>query len=114
MQGLQTTCLSCKSSKFSRKLESMNNQAGKTYKLLGADGKIYESAAKGTLGGHRADKIYGTLDCKGAAQWIAKGHYVKQRVFFADEQAAIAAGFRPCANCLREKYTEWKAAQIKR
>ncbi len=81
----------------------------KTYTLIGANGKSYESAAKGTLGGHRKDKIYGTLDCKGAARWIAKGHYVKQRVFFADEAAAIAAGYRPCFGCLREKYRKWKS-----
>lgn len=80
----------------------------KTYTLLGADGKFYQSALKGTLGGHQRHKIYGTLDCKGAERWIAKGHYVKQRVFFADEQIAITAGFRPCANCLPEKYKEWK------
>jgi hypothetical protein len=81
----------------------------KTYKLLGADGKFYQSPAKGILGGHRKDKIYGTLDCAGAKMWIAKGHYVKQRVFFADEATAIAAGFRPCARCLPEKYKKWKA-----
>lgn len=81
----------------------------KTYTLLGADGKFYQSPAKGALGGHRKDKIYGTLDCKGAARWIAKGHYFKQRVFFADEQTAVAAGFRPCYGCLREKYKEWKS-----
>lgn len=80
----------------------------KLYKLIGADGKSYESPAKGTIGGHRRDKIYGTLDCRGAARWIAKGHYVKQRIFFADEQTAITAGYRPCANCLPEKYKEWK------
>ena len=87
----------------------MSENGGKTYKLLGADGKFYDSAAKGTFGGHRKDKIYGTLDCKGAARWLAKGHYAKQRVFFADEQTAIAAGFRPCFECLREKYRKWKA-----
>jgi hypothetical protein len=81
----------------------------KTYTLLGADGKFYQSPTKGALGGHRKDKIYGTLDCKGAARWIAKGYYVKQRVFFANEQTAIAAGFRPCYECLREKYKEWKS-----
>ena len=86
----------------------MNDKNPKTYKLLGADGKFYQSAEKGIFGGHRKDKIYGTLDCKGAARWIAKGHYIKQRVFFADEQTAIAAGYRPCAGCLREKYNEWK------
>ncbi|HEY0428745.1 MAG TPA: Ada metal-binding domain-containing protein [Pyrinomonadaceae bacterium] len=87
----------------------MNDKSGKTYNLIGADGKLYESATKGTLGGHRGSKIYGALDCKGAARWIAKGFYVKQRVFFADEQTAIAAGFRPCSRCLPEKYREWKA-----
>ena len=83
----------------------------KTYTLIGADGNAYQSLSKGTLGGHRKDKIYGTLNCAGAARWIAKGHYVKQRVFFADEKTAIAAGFRPCANCLPEKYKKWKAAK---
>ena len=87
----------------------MNGAETKTYTLLGADGKFYQSRTKGTLGGHRKDKIYGTLDCAGAAHWIVKGHYVKQRVFFADEQTAITAGYRPCFGCLREKYEKWKA-----
>jgi len=82
------------------------------YTLVGANGKTYQSPTIGTLGGHRKDKIYGTLDCKGATRWIAKGFYVKQRVFFADEQTAIAAGFRPCANCLPEKYRKWKSKNI--
>jgi hypothetical protein len=90
----------------------MTNKRDKTYNLTGADGKTYESATKGTLGGHQKDKIYGTLDCKGAARWIAKGHYVKQRVFFADEATAIAAGFRPCSQCLSEKYKEWKKSDF--
>lgn len=80
----------------------------KTYTLIGADGKPYESRMKGSFGGHRKDKIYGTLDCKGAARWISRGYYVKQRVFFADEATAITAGYRPCANCLPEKYKLWK------
>lgn len=85
----------------------------KTYTLIDADGKPFQSRTRGTLGGHRKDKIYGTLDCEGAARWIAKGHYVKQRVFFADEKTAIAAGFRPCCECLSEKYKEWKAQTLK-
>jgi hypothetical protein len=84
----------------------------KTYKLLDANGKFYQSPVKGTFGGHRKDKIYGTLDCKGAARWIAKGHYINERVFFADEQTAITAGYRPCFECLREKYIKWKAKKI--
>lgn len=38
--------------------------------------------------------------------------HTSHRVFFADEETAIAAGYRPCGNCLREKYREWKAAQV--
>jgi methylphosphotriester-DNA--protein-cysteine methyltransferase len=81
------------------------------YRLIGADGVAYESPVKGTLGGHRKNRIYGRLDCPGAARWIAKGHYVKQRVFFADEATAIAAGYRPCAGCMPEEYKAWKAAR---
>jgi hypothetical protein len=80
------------------------------YRLIGADGVEYESETPGTLGGHRKNKIYGRLDCAGAAYWIAKGHYVKQRVFFADEATAVAAGYRPCARCLPERYAEWRRA----
>ena len=81
------------------------------YKLIGPDGKQVLSETPGTLGGHRKNKIYGRLDCAGAARWIAKGHYVKQRVFFADEATAIAAGYRPCANCMPERYAEWRRAK---
>ena len=83
----------------------------KTYTLIGADGKRYESATPGTLGGHKRNKGYGRLDCKSALRWIAKGYYVKHRVFFADEPTAIAAGYRPCATCMQERYALWKRAQ---
>lgn len=83
------------------------------YKLIGSDGKPYESATPGTLGGHRKDRIYGRFDCPGAARAIARGGYVTQRVFFADEDTAIVAGYRPCAVCLRAKYDEWKRLQQK-
>lgn len=79
-----------------------------TYTLIGADAKPYESSTPGTLGGHRRNKVYGRLDCAGALRWIAKGHYVKQRVFFADEATAIAAGYRPCARCMPAEYRAWK------
>jgi len=78
------------------------------YRLVGADGLEYPSEAPGSLGGHRRSRIYGRLDCAGAARWIAKGHYVKQRVFFADEATAVAAGYRPCARCLTREYAAWK------
>jgi hypothetical protein len=78
------------------------------YRLIGPDGREVLSEVPGTLGGHRRNKIYGRLDCRGAAQWIAKGHYVKQRVFFADEATAIAAGYRPCAGCMPAEYAAWR------
>lgn len=57
----------------------------KKYKLIGADIKQYLSDTPGTFGGHRKLKIYGRLDCPSALRYIAKGQYVKYRVFFADE-----------------------------
>ena len=80
----------------------------KKYKLLDANGKIYESEEKGQLGGHKKLKIYGKLDCKSAARYIAKGQYVEHRVFFKDEETAKAAGYRPCAICMPEEYKIWK------
>lgn len=83
----------------------------KLYTLIGADGHPYSSATPGTLGGHRRNKGYGRLDCRAALGWIAKGHYVKHRVFFADEETAIAAGYRPCAVCMPDEYRTWKTAR---
>ena len=78
------------------------------YKLIDKKGKQYESPIPGTLGGHRKLKIYGRLDCPSALRYIEKGQYVKYRVFFADEETARAAGFRPCAKCMPEEYKRWK------
>ena len=83
----------------------------KMYKLIGKDGKEYLSETKGTLGGHKKLKIYGRLDCKSALRYIAKGQYIKYRVFFADEETAIQAGYRPCGVCMKEKYKIWKEIQ---
>src|ERR1700744_6048384 len=87
----------------------------KRWTLLGADGKPYPSERPGTLGGHRRQRIYGRLDCPAALRAIARGGehsvYAGQRVFFADEAAARAAGYRPCAVCMREQYRAWKAGR---
>lgn len=80
----------------------------KLYTLMGIDGKQYQSAEPGELGGYRPRKIYGRLDCAGAIRWIAKGKYVTHRVFFKDEETAILAGYRPCAKCMPVEYAEWK------
>jgi len=39
---------------------------------------------------------------------IARGQHVKNRVFFIDEQTAVAAGDRPCAVCLPDEFAQWK------
>ncbi|WP_426562917.1 Ada metal-binding domain-containing protein [Angustibacter sp. McL0619] len=84
---------------------------GKQYTLLDADRRPYLSATPGALGGHRRSRIYGRLDCPGALRHIAAGGYVTNRVFFADVETAVAAGYRPCAVCLRVEYRAWKAQQ---
>ena len=76
--------------------------------LIGADGKPYASDVPGTLGGHRKSRIYGRLNCRAALQAIARGGYVKHRVFFADVSVARAAGYRPCAVCMPDEYARWK------
>jgi hypothetical protein len=119
------------------------------WRLIGADGRAYESAEPGTFGGHRGTRIYGRLDCPSALRALARagkcpsilrpfdpstssgqaqlragqaqgsprsgrvdsprsGGYRENRVFFADEATAIAAGYRPCAVCLPEQYGEWR------
>lgn len=80
------------------------------YTLLGADGEPCSSDTPGALGGNSKLRIYGQLDCCSARRALGKG-YARIRVFFADEAAAIAAGYRPCGNCMRTEYREWKAAQ---
>jgi len=79
------------------------------FTLIGRDGCAFSSPTPGALGGHRRTRIYGRLECRAARQAIARGGYVNHRVFFRDEATAIAAGYRPCAVCMPEKYARWKA-----
>ena len=87
-----------------------DNICDKLYKLIGPDGTCYLSNTKGLFGGHRGGRGYGRMDCRAALRAIAKGGYVRHRVFFADEATAILAGYRPCAVCLPERYAIWKRA----
>ncbi|MBR2207812.1 MAG: metal-binding protein [Synergistaceae bacterium] len=82
----------------------------KKYKLMDSNGNFYESEIPGQYGGNKKLKIYGRLDCPSALSTIKRfpGSYEKSRVFFADEKTALAAGYRPCGNCLREKYKQYK------
>ena len=81
---------------------------GKSYLLIGCDGRPYPSSTPGTFGGHRRNKIYGRLDCPVALRTVSAAKRLRHRVFFEDEQTAIAAGYRPCAACLPDEYARWK------
>lgn len=83
----------------------------RTWTLLGRDGTAYESPVPGTLGGNGKARIYGRLDCGSALAALRRGGYAEHRVFFADRETALAAGYRPCGTCLRVEYREWKARQ---
>jgi hypothetical protein len=87
---------------------STDPRAHRTWRLTGPDGRPYDSDRPGLIGGYRPARIYGRLDCPSALRAIARGGYVRHRVFFADEAAAIAAGYRPCARCMHDAYTTWK------
>lgn len=78
------------------------------YTLLAADGTEEPSDVPGLLGGNRKLRIYGTLFCGTARAALDRG-YAQHRVFFRDEGAAIAAGYRPCGNCMRARYRLWAA-----
>ena len=83
----------------------------KSYTLLGADGVPYSSATPGLLGGHARTRVYGRLDCPVALSLLRRGFKPRHRVFFADEETAIAAGYRPCGACLRDRYRAWKRGE---
>ena len=55
------------------------------------------------LGGYKKGKIYGTLTCKSGRRMKPEN-----RVFFKDEQEAVAAGYRPCGHCMQEQFKKWK------
>lgn len=79
----------------------------KDYKLLTKEG-IVLSKIPGTLGGNKKLKIYGKLDCKCALNWIKKGYYVDNRVFFENEEVAKLNNYRPCGICMKKEYKLWK------
>jgi methylphosphotriester-DNA--protein-cysteine methyltransferase len=83
----------------------------RTWTLRGRDDRPFESPVPGSLGGHRRSRIFGRLDCPSALRAIDRGGYVVARVFFADEETARAAGYRPCGSCMPTEYRAWKTAQ---
>ena len=78
------------------------------YFLTDSANHQFLSSVPGVYGGHKKLKIYGRLDCPSALRYIQQGDYVRNRVFFADQQTAVAAGYRPCARCMPKEYKAWK------
>lgn len=83
----------------------------KPYKFLDANGEVYWSDTPPNFDGWTTGKIYHRLDCTKTKSELARGHLKETRVFFKDEETAIAADYRPCFYCMREKYDEWKHKQ---
>ena len=73
-----------------------------------SDERLRELIKKGELllGGNAVLMIYGRLDCKSG-----KRLHKANRVFFVNETEARHLGFRPCGNCLRSRYLEWKSSR---
>lgn len=80
-------------------------EAVKRYRLLEADGSFRESLVPGAFGGNQRSRIYGRMDCPSALR--ALPGYARWRVFFADEAAAVATGYRPCGTCMPGQYRAW-------
>lgn len=77
-----------------RELESVElHQKLKQYEILFA--------------GNTQLKIYGRLTCSSGKRMLKRN-----RVFFVDEQEAIAQGYRPCGHCMKQAYKKWKDATI--
>ena len=59
-----------------------------------------------SFAGNRTLKIYGRLDC-------ASGKRMKtmNRVFFKNEDDALKNGYRPCGNCMPDKFRKYRAFQ---
>lgn len=62
--------------------------------------------SKANLGGYQKSKIYGLHNCKSGLRMK-----IENRVFFKNEQEAMALGYRPCGNCMPYSYKTWKAGQ---
>lgn len=83
-----------------------NKSEGKEYIIIGSSGKEYVNSTQGTLCVHKRLKIYDKLDYPSTLGHIAKGHYVKQRVFYKGKEIEIAAGYSSCNICMPERYKD--------
>ena len=68
------------------------------------DNEVLKAIKTGLIrfGGHRKQRIYGTLTCKSGKRMKRQN-----RVFFKNRKDAISNGYRPCGNCMKETYIKW-------
>lgn len=64
--------------------------------------RLYREGAI-VLAGNRRLRIFGTLRCTSGQRMLRRN-----RVFFASEQEAWDAGYRPCGHCLRKPHCRWR------
>jgi methylphosphotriester-DNA--protein-cysteine methyltransferase len=55
------------------------------------------------MAGNAKLKIYGKLNCTSGKRMKAAN-----RIFFKNEEEALQTGFRPCGNCMKQAYKDWK------
>lgn len=70
----------------------------KLYKVVWG-GEVVKTKTPGKYAGSKKEKIFGRLDCPSGKRLIKR----ENRVFFADWEDAIEAGFRPCLHCKPHK-----------
>lgn len=70
----------------------------KPYKVI-RHGGVVKTKRPGKYAGSKRQKIFGRLDCPSGKRLLKK----ENRVFFADWEDAIEAGFRPCLHCKPHK-----------
>lgn len=73
--------------------------------------KLHYPEGRELLVGHGSLKIYGKLDCPFVLRHPSGGSY-SRRVLFWCEEEALAAGYRPCAVCMKEHHQLWKAGWL--
>ena len=76
----------------------------RTYTLTGPDGQQHKSNTPGALAGWYRKRIFGRLDCSSGTRLMAP----ENRVFFADLETAVRAGYRPCRPLDEEEFREFK------
>jgi methylphosphotriester-DNA--protein-cysteine methyltransferase len=65
-----------------------------------SDAELFSLLRRGAVlfAGNRRARIYGRLECASGKRLLRRN-----RVFFADEQEALTAGYRPCRHCMHTK-----------